>query len=63
MRVVLLGATGLTGGWVLQGLLAKKEVSRVVALLRHRLPSIEDALRHHPDAAWAALLKAGYSQR
>ena len=32
MRVMLLGATGLTGGKVLQGLLGRDEVSQVVAL-------------------------------
>ena len=44
MRVMLLGATGLTGGKVLQGLLGRDEVSRVVALVRHRLPTLHDKL-------------------
>lgn len=47
MRVMLLGATGLTGGKVLQGLLDRNEVSRVVALLRHRLPTLHDKLVQH----------------
>ena len=44
MKVMLLGATGLTGGWVLQGLLDKKEVSQVVALVQHKLPTLSDNL-------------------
>ena len=32
MKVMLLGATGLTGGQVLKGLLAREDVSSVVAL-------------------------------
>ena len=47
MRVMLLGATGLTGGWVLQGLLAREEVSQVVALVRHRQPTRSDKLVQH----------------
>lgn len=47
MRVMLLGATGLTGGWVLQGLLAREEVSQVVALVRHKLPTVSDKLVQH----------------
>lgn len=47
MRVMLLGATGLTGGWVLQGLLAREEVSQVVALVRHKLPTASDKLVQH----------------
>ena len=44
---MLLGATGLTGGWVLQGLLAREEVSQVVALVRHKLPTLSDKLVQH----------------
>ena len=47
MKVMLLGATGLTGGQVLQGLLAREEVDRVVALVRHRLPTLHDKLAQH----------------
>lgn len=47
MKVMLLGATGLTGGKVLQGLLAREEVSQVVALVRHRLPTMHDRLAQH----------------
>lgn len=47
MKVMLLGATGLTGGKVLQGLLARKEVSQVVAPVRHRLPTLHDKLAQH----------------
>lgn len=43
----MLGATGLTGGWVLQGLLAKEEVSQLVALVRHELPTRSDKLVQH----------------
>lgn len=44
MNVMLLGATGLTGGKVLEGLLAKEEVSRVVAVVRHTLPTLHEKL-------------------
>ena len=47
MRVMLLGATGLTGGKVLQGLLGRDEVSQVVALVRHKLPTLHDKLAQH----------------
>lgn len=47
MRVMLLGATGLTGGKVLQGLLGRDEVSQVVALVRHKLPTLHDKLMQH----------------
>ena len=47
MRVMLLGATGLTGGKVLQGLLGREEVSQVVALVRHKLPTLHDKLAQH----------------
>ncbi|WP_375192225.1 NAD(P)H-binding protein [Marinobacter sp.] len=47
MKVMLLGATGLTGGQVLQGLLAREEVDQVVALVRHRLPTLHDKLAQH----------------
>lgn len=38
MKVMLLGATGLTGGKVLDGLLSRDEVSAVVAPVRRMLP-------------------------
>jgi uncharacterized protein YbjT (DUF2867 family) len=44
---MLLGATGLTGGKVLQGLLGRDEVSQVVALVRHKLPTLHDKLDQH----------------
>ena len=47
MRVMLLGATGLTGGKVLQGLLGRDEVSQVVALVRHKLPTLHEKLDQH----------------
>jgi len=47
MRVMLLGATGLTGGKVLQGLLGREEVTQVVALVRHKLPTLHDKLAQH----------------
>ena len=47
MKVMLLGATGLTGGKVLEGLLAKDEVSQVVAPVRHKLPTLHKKLRQH----------------
>lgn len=47
MRIMLLGATGLTGGKVLQGLLGRDEVSQVVALVRHKLPTLHDKLDQH----------------
>lgn len=47
MKVMLLGATGLTGGQVLQVLLAREEVDQVVALVRHRLPTLHDKLAQH----------------
>src|SRR5680860_64978 len=37
MRVLLLGATGLTGGLVLNGLLARDEIESVNVPVRHRL--------------------------
>jgi len=43
----LLGATGLTGGKVLQGLLGREEVTQVVALVRHKLPTLHDKLAQH----------------
>ena len=47
MKVMLLGATGLTGGKVLEGLLAKDEVSQLVAPVRHKLPTLHEKLRQH----------------
>ena len=47
MKVMLLGATGLTGGKVLEGLLAKDEVSQLVAPVRHKLPTLHKKLRQH----------------
>lgn len=47
MRVMLLGATGLTGGKVLQGLLGREEVTQVVALVRHKMPTLHDKLAQH----------------
>jgi uncharacterized protein YbjT (DUF2867 family) len=44
---MLLGATGLTGGKVLQGLLGREEVTQVVALVRHKLPTLHDKLAQH----------------
>jgi uncharacterized protein YbjT (DUF2867 family) len=44
---MLLGATGLTGGKVLQGLLGRDEVSQVVALVRHKLPTLHEKLDQH----------------
>ncbi|ARM85843.1 NAD-dependent epimerase/dehydratase family protein [Marinobacter salarius] len=38
MKVMLLGASGLTGGKVLEGLLAREDVSSVVAPMRRTLP-------------------------
>jgi uncharacterized protein YbjT (DUF2867 family) len=38
MKIMLLGATGLTGGKVLDGLLARDEVSSVVAPVRRKFP-------------------------
>lgn len=47
MKIMLLGATGLTGGKVLEGLLAKEEVSSVVALVRRKLPGTHAKLEQH----------------
>lgn len=44
MKVMLLGATGLTGGKVLEGLLAREEVSSVVAPVRRMLPQSHEKL-------------------
>jgi uncharacterized protein YbjT (DUF2867 family) len=44
---MLLGATGLTGGKVLQGLLGREEVTQVVALVRHKMPTLHDKLAQH----------------
>lgn len=44
MKVMLLGATGLTGGKVLEGLLAREEVSSVVAPVRRLLPLSHEKL-------------------
>ncbi|WP_288353051.1 NAD-dependent epimerase/dehydratase family protein [uncultured Marinobacter sp.] len=45
MKVMLLGATGLTGGQVLKGLLAREDVSSVVAPVRRALPLSHEKLR------------------
>lgn len=45
MKVLLLGATGLTGGWVLNGLLARDEIESVVVPVRKRLDSTHAKLR------------------
>ncbi len=45
MKVMLLGATGLTGGKVLEGLLARGEVSSVVAPVRRKLPLSHEKLQ------------------
>lgn len=47
MKVMLLGATGLTGGLVLQGLLARDEITAVIALGRRRLPTEHAKLEQH----------------
>ncbi|HEY9119185.1 MAG TPA: NAD-dependent epimerase/dehydratase family protein, partial [Marinobacter sp.] len=47
MKVMLLGATGLTGGKVLEGLLGKEEVSSVVAPVRRKLPVAHAKLEQH----------------
>lgn len=47
MRVMLLGATGLTGGKALEGLLARDEVSSVVAPVRRQLPLNHAKLEQH----------------
>ncbi|PXX92352.1 nucleoside-diphosphate sugar epimerase [Marinobacter vulgaris] len=47
MKVMLLGATGLTGGKVLEGLLAKEEVSAVVAPVRRPISLSHEKLEQH----------------
>lgn len=47
MRVLLLGATGLTGGYVLKGLLAQDEVTSVTALLRRKVAHESPKLVQH----------------
>ncbi len=47
MKVMLLGATGLTGGQVLEGLLARDEVSSVVTPVRHALALSHEKLEQH----------------
>lgn len=47
MRVLLLGATGLTGGYVLRGLLAQDEVTSVTALLRRKVAHESPKLVQH----------------
>ncbi len=47
MKVMLLGATGLTGGKVLEGLLASNEVSSVVTPVRRSLALSHDKLEQH----------------
>ncbi len=44
MKVLLLGATGLTGGFVLNGLLARDEVEQVVVPVRKRLQLVHSKL-------------------
>lgn len=44
MKVLLLGATGLTGGLVLSGLLARDEVESVIVPVRKRLRSVHTKL-------------------
>jgi len=44
MKVLLLGATGLTGGLVLSGLLARDEVESVIVPVRKRLESVHTKL-------------------
>lgn len=45
MRVLLLGATGLTGGFVLAGLLARDEVESVVVPVRKQMETVHARLR------------------
>tara|TARA_R110002074_G_scaffold38300_3_gene103670 strand:+ start:4016 stop:4723 length:708 start_codon:yes stop_codon:yes gene_type:complete len=45
MKVLLLGATGLTGGFVLNGLLARGEIEEVVAPVRKPLKTVHARLR------------------
>lgn len=47
MKVMVLGATGLTGGKVLENLLARDEVSSVVALVRQPLSLEHAKLEQH----------------
>lgn len=47
MKVMILGATGLTGGKVLEGLLARTEVSSVIAPVRRSLPLKHAKLEQH----------------
>lgn len=47
MNVLLLGATGLTGGYVLRGLLARKDVVSVTALLRQKVALENPKLIQH----------------
>ncbi len=47
MKVMLLGATGLTGGKVLEGLLSRDEVASVVAPVRRKLPLNHAKLVQH----------------
>lgn len=47
MKVMLLGATGLTGGKVLEGLLARDEVSSVIAPVRRSVPLEHAKLEQH----------------
>lgn len=47
MKVLLLGATGLTGGHVLKGLLAREEITSVTALLRHKVALEHSRLSQH----------------
>lgn len=45
MRVLLLGATGLTGGFVMNGLLAREEVELVTVPVRHKVKPDHAKLR------------------
>tara|TARA_R110002111_G_scaffold18967_12_gene46484 strand:- start:2671 stop:3378 length:708 start_codon:yes stop_codon:yes gene_type:complete len=45
MKVLLLGATGLTGGFVLNGLLARDEIEEVVVPVRKPLKTVHARLR------------------
>ncbi|MEP1216425.1 MAG: NAD-dependent epimerase/dehydratase family protein [Marinobacter sp.] len=47
MKVMLLGATGLTGGKVLEGLLGHEDVALVVAPVRGKLPVSHAKLEQH----------------
>mgnify|MGYP006393809719 CR=1 FL=1 len=42
MKIMLLGASGLTGQTVLPSLMAQPGVTEVIALLRHRLKDVDD---------------------